>query len=692
MTLMLPPAVMGGTGSTVFSPEKFCRSVSLNVQEAAVDHRKPVVLFIAALVMVVFLGGMSPRVDPLDQRWKAIRVTSLTLDAMGTPNVALRLSAKPVEPQLATFAEKQVNTIEALPGMTFRLSATNVEFQRQFIALKSRIVLKTEEPPLELEGEIIGGAAPALLPGSVRLFPVFTSFDVERVRMGEDSTEIDPSEPGVSELLGQVLDLINGSLNRKPFVIPFDLAPVASLDPRPQLAAIDGLTDVTGKPIAVAYSLLGSAVLVDPSGLDVLAELSLDARPSLPPVADVPPPDGLTEAAVDADFAAVAERFSRLRSTFAGPPPENALAWAAVSKTLVAEAINTALRAPELCASYELRSIRVPYNVEVETFKSDPIDCSPTVSCGLEEDRRDCRRPKQCERKHDTRNCGRFDPFCEAGKAAQNAIYEAEFTLCQATPQFIVDAQCEAEKAAANFANKIKHDACELDKTRLRGQCELFNEAVKQLEDVANVSGEMELNGKPRMCVSSIQAAADLSSVIVSATVAADALNVAGSLHYAPVGIPGHLGCPAEFTRDIRATVHVPAQGFAATIPIRFQSTPEHASISFEIPQQTLGAQMQPAPFDALFAAHPDLAVVCPGPAGILGGATLLNAAFFAARGEDLVPELRGNLTLETKALPQSLIIDRKTVTVGAEELLLVPAVKDRSLEFAAIAEAHPGN
>jgi hypothetical protein len=108
------------------------------------------------------------------------------------------------------------------------------------------------------------------------------------------------------------------------------------------------------------------------------------------------------------------------------------------------------------------------------SLKIDSRDCSlkvDTRSCSLQTDNRDCSLKvdtrscslqtdnRDCSLKVDTRNCGydvgpfHFnDPFCEAAKAAQNAIYAAE------------KAACEAAKAAQNVAYKLAKDKCEADK------------------------------------------------------------------------------------------------------------------------------------------------------------------------------------------------------------------------------------
>ena len=625
-----------------------------------------------------------PRADDLQQRWQAIQISMRSLAEL-EPNALCRVSATAVEPRLARFVEEQLAAAEKPPGVRVTASETRVDFQKQWIALSARLDVEIEELTLKLRVRVGGGAAPVLLGRELRMFVALTDVEVETVEM-PDPSRLEGMLPVINNSLRITVAQINDTFEQRAFIVPIDLAPIGPIDAR-QLSAIDGLADVTAAPIVVAYALRGAAVLIDGGGMSLLAEITFADAPEMRPVAEPAAPPDLTEELLSESYARLEERFARSRATFADPPPNDVAASVAVSRALAAEAINKALAAPRFCGSYDLAGVSTSFDQQINTFQNGTIDCSPRLACDLVHDTRDCRRARVCERRHDDRDCRRWfgnDPLCEAAKAAQNLAYEAEFAACQLTPQFLVDAQCEVDKAAANAAHKINHDLCEVDKARLKGQCELYKELVKQAQQIASVSGSLDFGGKARLCIDRIQAPPDLSSVDVSVTVAAEAIGVTGWMRYVPQNIPGHLGCPGEWRRDVGASVQVPAQSLTVTMPLTFVQNGERTLITYEVGEQTLGAAMHPPPFEAVFARHPDLVVVCPGPAAVLGTASILNAAYFATRGEDLAPELRGKLNLTTRRIRQAIAIEPKETVIGDARYTLVPRIGERAIEFVA--------
>jgi hypothetical protein len=660
--------------------------------------RSPLFLLIPALLLSSCMSGelrelrkklndSFPSVSKLDQRWKAIQVTSKGVDALGQANTAVLISADVLEPRLAEQIEQQAKTVQAPASVSYQIADTEVDLEDQWIELSTSYLLKLDQPAVEIQGTASGGISPALLNGEVRLFPAFTALEVQKIRFIKPfEGNLDAIVPLINGVLRTFLERVNSAVQRTPLTISLDLTPI-SYDPVQQLAKITGLVEVTGHPLQLKFSIAASAVLIDEDAVQFLANLTHSGDTDVPAITVPEPPADLDEQRVTSEFNALERRFGDLRSALAETPPSNAVAWAVVSKNLIASSVNRALASPSLCASYNLDGMSLPYNVQIDTFKSDPIDCSPTVACDLEEDRRDCRRARECHISHDDRSCGRWfgnDPFCEAAKAAQNLAYEAEYRACLATPQFIVDAVCEAEKLASNVANKAKKDLCELDKVRIKGMCEAYKEVVTQVKEVANVSGEMGLEGKPRLCLDRVSVKDDLSSITVSGSLTADPVTVAGSMRYIPLNIPSHLGCPAEWTRDVSAMVKVGPLPYAVTVPVEIKPGEDRILLDYKVPELKIPAEMRPTPFEAVFARHPDLAVVCPGPAGIVGGATLVNAGYLEATGKDLAPELRGKLLLKSKEVQQSMALEPKLMKIGADTFKLVPQVGETVIGFVA--------
>jgi hypothetical protein len=105
--------------------------------------------------------------------------------------------------------------------------------------------------------------------------------------------------------------------------------------------------------------------------------------------------------------------------------------------------------------------------------------CDATADCPLDEDRRDCSlktdntdcsATRACDflAQVDTRNCeGLGKIFCEAGKAAQNAIYAADAAGKKTDCERIKSQEkiaCEASKASKNVGYQAEKDLCETGK------------------------------------------------------------------------------------------------------------------------------------------------------------------------------------------------------------------------------------
>ena len=137
-------------------------------------------------------------------------------------------------------------------------------------------------------------------------------------------------------------------------------------------------------------------------------------------------------------------------------------------------------------------------------------DCTPTMDCTPTRDctpTQDCTPTRDCDHlphNHDTRDCNRCllsvfgncvqrgnDPVCEAEKAAQNAIYDADYAARKADCERIKAQEkvgCEAEKAAWKLdCERIKSEeklACEADKSAKKLDCERVKESQQLTGEV----------------------------------------------------------------------------------------------------------------------------------------------------------------------------------------------------------------
>ena len=103
------------------------------------------------------------------------------------------------------------------------------------------------------------------------------------------------------------------------------------------------------------------------------------------------------------------------------------------------------------------------------------IDCRPTKDCSQPQVTRDCSQPldtrdcSACILRHPLGGCLERgnDPFCEAAKASQNALYAANKSACEAA---------NASQKAVYASNKLY---CETEKLSLKGRCETKKSAIK---------------------------------------------------------------------------------------------------------------------------------------------------------------------------------------------------------------------
>ena len=275
------------------------------------------------------------------------------------------------------------------------------------------------------------------------------------------------------------------------------------------------------------------------------------------------------------------------------------------------------------------------------------------------------------------------DTECEAEKGTQNTAYAADYARCQAG-DWVIDTECEAEKGTQNAAYASQKFGCETDKKRLKGQCEALKELQKQVQVLAHVSGDVHASGSANLCVPGIAVDPNLARLGLDVSLAARGIALNGHMDYTPIGIPGTLvGCVMAWSRPLSASVDIRDQRKHLTADLSSEQTDKGLTLKFVTGDTSIDAEMQPPPFEAIFAEHPDLAVICPVLFGVGGTATLLNATTFAVSGKDLVPELRGQLKVPVKAATMSVEISRQVIPIDEKlQFVGVPHVGSSTIVF----------
>jgi hypothetical protein len=150
-----------------------------------------------------------------------------------------------------------------------------------------------------------------------------------------------------------------------------------------------------------------------------------------------------------------------------------------------------------------------------------------------------------------------------------------------------------------------------------------------------------------------------------------------------PVGNSEILPRVVPWSKPLSASVDIRNQQKHLTADLLSEQTDKGLVLKFVTGETSIDAETTPTPFEAIFAEHPDLAVICPVLFGVGGTATLLNATTFAASGQDVVPELRGQMKIPVKSATISLKIDEQGIPLDEKLMLVgVPHVGDSAIVF----------
>jgi hypothetical protein len=390
------------------------------------------------------------------------------------------------------------------------------------------------------------------------------------------------------QVLVDVLSKINAGLEQFISPIPLTINPLAPLDVATQLRAVPGVVSANAKPILLGVSLDGPVLYIDDAGVTVIGQF---ANTSTPVAGQLPDAPG------NLDDQAVTAAFTNLKTKVVGiimklvpgfSPPTTP--WAAISRASVAKFAVSALAESDLSLVYRLSNFD-------QSFKSGPIQPFnyESISCPLDVDQtscplRTCQQQvdsRNCNQPHDERNCRKRvlgaeinDPGCEALKAAQNKIYDAN------------RAACEGAKAAQNVLYAGQVVACQADAGRLKGECEtakgaqnaIFSakklacetgkEAVKRVQltgPVGEVHGDVTAKGTFSLSASAFSLDAGLHSASVNLSISGEA-DLAGNIGFQPYNA-GVAMCSFPWQEPFSTKASIPMQAFTEQVSIDMQNT-----------------------------------------------------------------------------------------------------------------------
>jgi hypothetical protein len=598
---------------------------------------------IFSLFLLLSLGGCTdpltklvnskfPPVTTEEQRAAAINTTADALARVHIASLGVGVSLPDASAAVFTDALRAQGITKLTLDGDKQLLRLTISFDRTFTeadAVENQDVaklLRDGKPRLQGNLTIFAGlAGEVATPGSapiieLRLLPAVETINITKIELSK-KYDVTLAGAAIVALLNKYKDNISGELTRSTLTHitvpamadrPVDFNKTFEVKSGSAQAAVITATN----PVTVPFRVESIAWLVADNHLDALVQLTpIEAPPTQP------------TAVVNRTFEAIKDRFaSHVKDDLAVPNADRT--WIAIRKDVVAAAMNSLVRQAALCVS---ASAEVP-NQHSETQIKLPdgmgIDCTPTKECS----------PRQCsfESNHDTRNCSAClvhnpfggcvvrgnDPFCEAAKATQNAIYTTDANLRKA----------DCDRLAAQ--EKL---SCEVEKSATKLLCETKKEALNALARTGkfanlDVDASMKTNDM-KVCLRDFTLSPAIDRVQFALDVQGSA-SAKVNVKFVPLDIVGHLTCVMDWSKEqtFNASLRDSRVGISSDIHlITDQSGARAAATLAAIP---IKARLDPGPTEFLLKS-PELLVKCPVLAAI--APTMIALTPF-------VPQLKGDI------------------------------------------------
>jgi hypothetical protein len=591
-----------------------------------------------------YINKNFPPVSIDDQREIAINTATKTLGDIPAPDLAFGAPLPALEQVLNTEAVKKTGVTAVRLRGEEQLLRIDAEFNHRFSG-PEKPASAGDELLAKLQPEVRGTLRfyAGITSGIVQpddtarvkltILPVFTAVTIDKVKVG-GKYDVSLLGRAVAGVLNDYAANVSGELARSPLMqvtIPTTLEDVQQGITFPDG---DGTITIGTQPVHSPVRVRGVVWLVDAGSITGLAQT-------------VPVEQVFTSNAVRTTaFGELRQKFlDTFRRQF-DPASTPAGPWAAIRKDLLAYITNSVVQQAAICITSNAELPEERAKEEVRFPDESSVDCTPT---------RNCSPTRACDfaPQRDTRDCSVCilyrpgwplgdggcaqrgnDPFCEAAKAAQNAIYDADAAL----KKF----DCERLKEQERLT-------CEVEKAGEKALCETGKELLKRLARTgkfANIeAGVRAKTDNLKVCLQRMRLADDLSSAEMGLHATGGA-SAHVDMKFIPLDIIGHLTCQVPWTesRDFHATLREADIRLAPRI--RFIPNPDGAQVRVTLPKGQLPLKLEPGPTEFLLTS-PNLTLSCQ-------GLNLLKPLLIAAT--PFVPALRGEIDYKYKE--QNILID----------------------------------
>jgi hypothetical protein len=587
------------------------------------------------------INATFPPLSTLDQQWSGIAFGRQELQHM-TPDLWVRVSAKTVAEHLQRVIGEHVS----------QLSNVVVAPGRQDMTANATFNLDLAQPPVHLEGRLIGSVTAAVDGQYLVLLPAFRTVKLSRAVYG-GTHDLEVLIPVVNRTLEAFIENINGQVaaiaeRRIPLMVPSVQVP----DMKAVLSKVPGFSEVSATPIQVNVGVRRAALLLSPDNIEILGEFGSPRGDGAEEKAERTSRPHVEEAAVAKSYGEFVRTFKEARRAVAEDAPSGGMGLVAVRKRALSGLLNEALAGVEVCGTYTGQTGRQDFRTTIAPFEyPENFGCDAT---------RDCSAQGDCSLQEDTRNCKVSGPFgiefnnpaCEAAKAAQNAGYA------------VAKANCEAKKSAAKLD-------CERIKATEKGLCEVNKEWLKRVAatgPIGDVAGHLDVTGHARACVRGLHVGEKLDAVYASFQLENGNADLRGDLEFTPKNL-GHLACVSKWQEPFQTAVALPPQTRDLSGNVAVHTEADVLRLTLSTQPTAIEGQLDPPPFQAVFNAHPHLYVVClPTAMAVFG-----HSGVKALRHEDLDPIVSGKMRRDVPGLEVALALEPIDVALEGKALHGVP-------------------
>ena len=535
-----------------------------------------------------------PPVSLEDHRKEALANLASNLTSIQYPTIAFGLDLEFASQLLYSdeLKEKGITNLNLTSSNQF--VETLAEFDTPIGPLSNDDTLKRLNPIIKGKVKLFFGVTSAYNEQAnkvnIKLLPNLHEISIDSITI-EGDYEVPVVGDLIVNFLNKYADNISGELSRQEVMfieIPSSYTDEIRLSETLKKPSFGKGTSVTisDQPIKPPYKLTNIITLAHNNQLIGMIELYDENLYEIEDkIFDSPTQDDT--------FETLFGKYQKIESiVFTGRDNSNTT-WLGVRKDLIAHLLSNTLNQAQLCTSITAEK-RVKSSEKIELPDGAGIDCSPN---------RDCTPTRNCSfvANKDTRSCNRClvsnlfggcivrgnDPFCEAAKASQNAIYQADAAGKKIDCERLKTQKkitCEAEKSAEKIL-------CESKKAII--------DVIGRTGNFANIDTNTLIGGNANLCLtnSTFNSTLDtLNSVIrVSGKVRVDV-----GFKFVPLDIVGHLTCPFPWTEDYNVTATIKEQSIPIDAKIEISVENGSGKYTYKVASLSLEVGLNPTPAELL--------------------------------------------------------------------------------------------